>query len=85
MPTMNINVEVSSESANVNSAKVDMLCDYFFMLCDAFKANLLEVSTAIGIMQDALFEDFGCLPITTRVMEGVLEISKEGEKKEGEE
>ena len=71
MPTVNVRIEVSGDELNVDHGKVANLCDKFFKRCDKLDATPLEVSVAIGLMQQHLLAKYGILPVTQAVVEHI--------------
>lgn len=69
MAELNIRIDVSGEELNVDHKKVNKLCEKFFKTCDKLDANPFEVGVAIGLMQEHLLKEYGCLPVTSTVME----------------
>lgn len=83
MATLNIHMEVAGNELNVNHDTVTALCDKFFKKCDKLKASPLEVGVAIGLMQEHMLQEYGCLPVTEAVMahiKAIEVIEKEAEE-----
>ena len=77
MLEIEINMEASDDSPAINQNTVDIICTGFCMICDKFRANFIETAIALGTMQGELYEEYGCLPLTPKVLNAAAAIAAE--------
>ena len=77
MLEIKINMEASEDSPAIDQNTVDVICTGFYMICNKFKANIIETCIALGTMQGELYEEYGCLPLTPKVLDAAAMIAAE--------